>query len=156
MTKAKRGEPLAWIKANAAYQGDDCLVWPFGQSYGYGNVRWNGRTIASHRLMCLMVHGPAPEGCTDAAHKCGNKLCCNPRHLKHATASENQRDKIEHGTILRGESHSLAKLSEGDVRAIRTFLSQGEKSQSEIARMYGVTHKAIAHIKTGANWAWLS
>lgn len=56
MTKAKRGEPLAWIKANAAYQGDDCLVWPFGQSYGYGNVRWNGRTIASHRLMCLMVH----------------------------------------------------------------------------------------------------
>lgn len=29
----------------------------------------------------------------EAAHRCGNRLCCNPRHLYWATADENRRDR---------------------------------------------------------------
>ncbi len=34
-------------------------------------------------------------------HKCGNNKCCNPLHLKSGTQSENEHDKIIHGTSKR-------------------------------------------------------
>ena len=154
MNRAARGAGLNWLRVRAGYAGDECLLWPFGRNNGYGSVRVGGRTAHAHRVMCLMVHGDPPEGRTDAAHTCGNKLCCTPKHLRHATPAENQRDKIAHGTIPRGERNTSARLTAKEVRLIRR--SVGRVTESELARRYNITPQAVNLIVKRVNWAWLS
>lgn len=55
----------------------------------------------------------------------------------------------------RGESHSMAKLTEGDVRAIRIRIAKGE-SQKEIAKSFNVSHSLVNHIHTGKLWKHLT
>ncbi len=153
MSKTKRGEPLAWLARNIRDGMPDCVEWPFAKTAkGYGSVRYKGRTWHVHTLVCTTMHGSPPDGMTDAAHTCGNRLCVNPDHIRWSSPGDNQRDKIKHGTILRGESHKSAKLTEADVRAIRESAERGSK----LAVMYGVAHQSIVAIRARRNWAWLS
>lgn len=86
---------------------DDCVIWPFAvrQSSGYGahSVRTKGlkRNHDAHRYVCEKAHGSPPEGRYEAAHRCGQKLCVNPRHLYWATPSRNIQDALQHG-VMRG------------------------------------------------------
>lgn len=149
--RARRGAPVEWLLDQDDLTGDECRLWPFGQTHGYGSLRYEGRTWHAHRLICMLVHGQPDAGQTDVAHSCGNRLCCNPLHLRHATASENQRDKISHGTSQRGEQNSSAKLTEGAVRQIKAAI--GARSMRELAVDYGVSINAISLIAKGVNWA---
>ena len=83
------------------YEGDQCLLWPYGKDrYGYGKI-WNGRKkVGLHRLVCEITNGPAPTPKHEAAHSCGNGHlgCCTKRHLSWETHAENMADKIRHGT----------------------------------------------------------
>lgn len=150
---AKRGEPIAWLRSHIRYEGDECLVWPFGlHSTGYGQVRWKGQSTTASRVMCLMAHGPSPEGKPEVAHSCGNKLCVNPAHLRHASWTENSADKIDHGRENFGERNGQAKLTVEKVRQIIALYQAGQKSQRQIAKMYGVRDTAISRIITGKRW----
>lgn len=148
--RVRRGEPMAWLRQQLRGNGSMCAIWPFGQSHGYGAIRHNGRTWHAHRLVCLMAHGEPSANQTDVAHSCGNRLCCNPNHLRHATSAENQRDKIVHGTMPHGEGHSGSKLNESDVRKIKRDI--GRRSMKQIAEDHGVSVNAIYLIKKGVNW----
>lgn len=150
-TKVGNGAVLKWMAENQGYSGDDCLPWPFALGKGgYGNV-WDGSKYTNaHRLMCLMVHGN-PGGEMQAAHSCGNRACVNPRHLRWATRIENDDDKVAHGTRRFGEGVPTSKLTESDVRRIRT----SSESVAELARQLGVGPKAIYRIRRGERWAWL-
>lgn len=104
--KARRGQAQAWVSEYSNFVGADCLEWPFAKSKkGYGICRHKGSVIHAHRVVCLLAHGEPPAGFTDAAHSCGNKLCCNPAPLRHASTLDNQREKIAHGTVPRGRVH---------------------------------------------------
>lgn len=158
MTEQKQagpGEARRWAQEASRFTGDECLLWPFkAQAEGYGVVRLFGRrTMRVSRYVCLIAHGE-PDGRMDAAHSCGNRLCCNPKHLRWATRSQNQADTLEHGTHNRGERNYKTTLTEDDVRTIRREREAGT-SGVELARRYGITQASVCDIIKGRSWAWL-
>ena len=72
-----------------------------------------------------------------AAHSCNNPPCLNYRHLRWATVVENQHDKIAHGTALRGAKHPQTKLTEDDVRLIRSEVSRFKTPHQALAERFG-------------------
>ncbi len=152
---AGRGEPLQWIKDHAAYEGDDCIRWPFEiAKYGYGTVKHEGKKRVASRVMCEEAHGPAPSPKHEAAHSCGNGhlACMNRRHIRWATKLENVHDAMAHGTNVRGEKVHCAKLTEEDVRRIRSI--GRSMKQKEIATIFGVRDNTISRILSGKRWGW--
>lgn len=98
------GVPLEFLRASL--KSDDavkCIDWPFKRSTeGYGQVYIAGRLSQANRVICEMVNGPPPTPFHEAAHGCGNAACVSPWHLRWATHSENEADKLLHGTHSRG------------------------------------------------------
>lgn len=135
------------------HDSDECLFWPFGKStQGYGQISINGKKNLANRYVCELAHGSPPSPRHEAAHSCGNgrKGCVNPKHLSWKTSKENKADKLLHGTHNRGERHNMAKLTEEQVRSILSI--RGEKTQKEIAEMYGVSEMTISRIYSGEAW----
>lgn len=154
--RAKYGEPKRWLEAVALAESDACVEWPFGTTQkGYGYVRIGASRMHAHRYVCLIAHGVQPSSAhTDVAHSCGNRKCCNPKHLRHATSLENSADAVSHGTVPRGDNHPIAKLREADIPHIRRAMREGV-SLSAVARQYGVSHKTISFIRDGVTWGWV-
>lgn len=103
--------------------------------------------------MCTLAHGEPPTPEHEAAHRCGNPKCRNPRHLRWATGSENSYDKLVHGTDNRGEKHSAVKLTADDVQFIRRASSV--LTSSCLASFFGVTKATIKSIRHRRAWKWL-
>lgn len=149
-----RNEPLEWLKSQAATQSRECLIWPFRiETTGYGRVSikrpgGGSKYGHAHRLMCEIAKGPAPSRRHQAAHACGNRACVNPRHLSWKTQSENERDKIIHGTSNRGERCGSNKLSREDVVAIRGSSAPA----SLLAKQYRVHSSHIRALRRGRFW----
>lgn len=151
------GAGLEWLISVAmAYDGDECLSWPFGRNaYGYGLATVDGQQKIASRILCEMVHGAPPNTNYDAAHSCGfgAQGCTTKSHLRWDTRAGNMADKIAHGTLLRGERSNLSKLSEADVREIRELAKTG--AQREIAAHYGIDQSTVSDIKRRKSWAHL-
>ena len=137
------------------YDGDECLIWPYARSRGYGHIQYEGRHRKAHALVCELVHGPAPTPKHEAAHSCGkgHEGCVNPKHLRWATTLENARDKITHGTVLRGVNVHNAKLDEDKVRLIRSM--RETMSYRAIAASFGISTASVCLIVKRKNWAWV-
>ena len=152
--KTPNGEPEHFFAAALAHDSDDCLLWPYAQNgNGYGQINRDGAKYLTHRLICAETNGPPPSPEFDAAHKCGNRLCLNPRHLRWATRIENMADCIEHGTTNRGPRHGNSKLTDDDVIAIRKM--SGTMRQKEIAAIYNISFQTVSKIVRRERWDWL-
>lgn len=151
--KAKNGEPLDWLLQNLGAETDLCVEWPFntGRGGGYGTVWIEGRSVPAHRHVCELVHGAPPSLKHQAAHGCGNRRCVNPRHLRWATNAENQADRCLHGTSNAGERNPMHKLTEADVRSIKSRI--GIARQSDLAREFGVSDALVSLIASGKKWS---
>ena len=134
------------------FTGDDCLPWPYG-TRAYGLIKIDGRNIEVHRLVCEILYGPSPSPKHEAAHRCGNSRCCNPKHLRWATPSENQHDKIAHGTLPQGERHHKTKLTETEVRRIRRL--RGIMSTRETSMRFAVSESCVKTIQARKSWKYL-
>lgn len=146
-----RGKRFEWLVSNAQYSRDECLLWPFWcQAEGYGSTKLDGRTTPAHRAMAIIALGPPPMAGMHAAHSCNNRACCNPKHLRWATPSENQRDREKHGTRMARERHPRAKLSPSDVQQIRDL--RGAVRQTDLAHRFGVVRSTIQSIQYGKLW----
>lgn len=148
------GAPAAFLRQAADYLGSDCLTWPFFVSgKGYAWIFYEGRSRSATRLVCALVHGPAPSSIHEAAHSCGNGHlgCISGKHLRWATPKENMADKTIHGTQLHGELIPSSKLKETEVRAIIVALNRGERSV-DLAQQYKVASNTISGIRTGDRW----
>lgn len=140
-----QGATQEWVRDAARYDGDDCLIWPFSTTVGYGQTWWDGKPALASRVVCTLAHGPAPTPLHQAAHSCGkgHKGCVSPRHLRWATRKENETDKTAHGT--RGK-----KLSPETVMAILSL--RDTMSGVAIARKFGTTPSNVSSIFRGKSW----
>ncbi len=150
--RAKRGEAEEFLYWASEQETDECILWPFGRfAQGYGTVQFRGIDMCANAAVCFIVHGERPPK-HEAAHKCGVKLCVNPRHLYWATRTENNHDKWGHGTEARGEGHGNHKLTESEVLEIYSVPG----FHKDIAAEYGVVRETIGKIKNGKTWGWLT
>lgn len=148
------GEGLSWLFDHISHNGNECLFWPFGgNSNGYGTTTFQGKQNLAHRIMCFLKNGHPPTDKHEAAHSCGNGHlgCVNPNHLSWKTHSENELDKVRHGTHRRGERHPLATLSAEQVREIYKRAWAGE-SHSIIAKEFDIGSSAVSNIKCERVW----
>lgn len=112
------------------------------------------RVWYAHRLIWTAFVGPIPEGYV-IHHRdhdgCNNRL----ENLEMMTQRENCNIKRKR-TLFVGETHPAAKLTETDVLSIVDLYLCGEKTQSGLAAIYGVTQNHISDIVTGSSWSWLT
>jgi hypothetical protein len=151
--KKKAAPALEWLADAIAQETDDCILSPFQRSKdGYARFTIEGRMIYASRHICEKVYGPPPTDKHQSAHSCGNGRngCVNKRHLVWKTPKENIADKWQHGTMLVGIRHPMAKLNEAQVKEIRHLAAQ--HSRKELAAMFGVKIPTIDNIMTGATW----
>lgn len=151
---ASEGSPKQFLEETVMHhEGDGCLLWPFAKyESGYPQITIDGVHRSLTRLICTRVNGDAPTPEHHAAHSCGNGHlgCVTKRHLSWKTRSENEADKLAHGTHNRGERHNMAKLTEADVRQIRAL--KGTASQREIAARFGIKQSTVSDVQSRKVW----
>ena len=131
---------------------DACIEWPLHRSAkGYGRTTRDGVQIDAHRLVCILAHGTPPSDKHFACHSCDNPSCINKHHLRWDTHQGNIADRQQRNRQMHGSRHYKAKLTEDDVRDIRSRLLKGESEQA-LAIEYGVTHGSIWFIRNGVTW----
>jgi hypothetical protein len=120
---------------------------------GYGAVVWGAATKGCHVVAFEIVHGPVPEG-SCVLHECDNRACCNPKHLFLGTKGDNARDAVSKDRHTRGERHTLHKLTDETVIAIRDRYVKRSKDNnlSKLAKEYGVSDQCIWLALQGKSW----
>jgi len=97
---ARAGSGALWLKMFRDYEGDKCLIFPFGTAANpRGRVTYNFKSMEAHRAMCIMAHKlPSEDGKTMALHSCGNGHlgCVNPKHLYWGDHGDNVKDGRRH------------------------------------------------------------
>jgi hypothetical protein len=148
------GHAMAFIEEALKYDGDECILWPYGTKNGYAKI--GGDSGLAHRLVCKRAHGDPPTKEHDACHSCGNGQlgCVTKKHLRWGTHQENMADMLIHGTIPRGTERPNAKLNDENIREIRKIGST--MSQREIADKFGISQGIVSEILTGKRWTHVS
>lgn len=130
---------------NVSVRGpDDCWEWTASvQGAGYGQYGSPQRT--THRYVYQQLIGPlAPGRCV--LHRCDNRRCVNPAHLFEGTHADNARDAAEKGR--KGQ-----RLKGCQARMIRHLYEEMETTEVHLARLYGISQPAVAHIVTRRYWS---
>ncbi len=134
-----------------------CWLWTGAKiPSGYGHITRNQKQVLSHRYAWELVHGPVPKNMC-VLHKCDNPACVRPSHMFIGDHEENMRDMARKGRNpgngnLRGETHGCHKLTEIQVREIRSLALEGKISQRGIAKMFCVTQSAVSVIHKRKAW----
>lgn len=152
------GDSSKWILNNLSYADNDCLLWPYHDNgSGYGRVSIGGKQEYVHVVMCTIVNGQKPTPNHEVAHSCGQGHlgCVNPRHVRWATPSENQHDRLIHGTHTSGEKNWNTKLTENDIGKILELLKTGY-THKWISDRYNVSRENITRIKNGKVWSHIT
>lgn len=112
------------------------------------------RTTWVHVLVATAFIGPKPAtpGRWEACHNNGVRTDNRPDNLRWDTSKGNSADMVEHGTVMYGEGHGRARLTEEAVLEIY----HRKVSIREAAKKYGVACSTVTSIRRGINWTWLT
>jgi hypothetical protein len=137
--QVQRGEP------------DECWPWTGYTEDGYGRFSDGERMRFAHELALTYWNGSTrPEG-WDTCHRCNNPPCCNPAHLRFGTRQDNVDDMTRAGRQARGSTNGHARLTEGDVLAIRLGREAGIPIAA-LAAEFRTTKANITLITKGDRW----
>ena len=84
-------------------------------------------------------------------HKCNNRKCVNPDHLRPGSQLENMRLAVAQGRTAAGARNGGAKLSEEDVIQVRLLAAIGVPTQ-KLAEQFGIGARSIRRIISGERW----
>ena len=130
---------------------NQCWNWTaYRDQSGYGRVGCNVTTFA-HRLAWIEANRPL-AGKEKVLHSCDNRSCVNPAHLFVGTQAENIADCVAKKRHSHGETHSKARITEADVRMIRT----AEESDLQLAKRLGVPKAIVSQARCGRTWPHVS
>lgn len=107
-----------------------------------------------HHVVAHEFLGPRPEG-TFVCHIDGDATNNKASNLYYGTPKENMADAMRHGTTLRGSKNRKAKLSEPEVREIKSADLSEYGTKTKLAKRLGVSLSTVASVSYGVNWGWL-
>lgn len=125
------------------------LTWHTSTSTGYPTVRMRGngtsRGLNVHKIVSRAFLGPKPDGLV-TRHLDGDKLNNAAGNLAYGTITENNRDKIKHGTSRVGCHLDFASAEE-----IRRMRAAGDPLKV-IAARYGIHFSYVSRVCRGECW----
>jgi len=146
-----------WAKVD---KSGECWEWTAGLRRGYGRFRYSTQiALPAHRYSYILHHPLTIDLIKHldmfVCHKCDNRKCVNPAHLFLGSQGDNMRDCVSKGRGVdnRGENQGCSKLTETQVREIRTKYANGGVLQRELALEYGVSSPTISLIISRRNWS---
>jgi hypothetical protein len=132
----------------------ECLLWTGGTgSTGYGQFKYKGKIIASHRFSWMMKHNIQVPEEISMSHTCDTPACCNPLHLFPSSHKENMHDMIIKGRKVcqKGENNSQSRLTWDDVEIIREARKMGYKLK-DIAGTFNISIPYLKEILSNRAW----
>lgn len=130
---------------------DTCHEWTSHiQENGYGQFSLNGKAQYAHRV-AYELHNGKVEGNLFVLHRCDNRKCVNPAHLFLGTFNDNMKDMVVKKRQAHGMNNGHAKLTDENVQEIRNMSG----TQSEIAKVFGVTRPLISMILNRKIWKYV-
>ena len=128
-----------------------CWLWTGARDGGYG-VIWAGPgqdKIRATRVSWEIAYGPLPKG-KYVLHRCDNPACVRPTHLFSGDAAANAADRNAKARQARDLGwNGKAKISDKDVRAIRSAYATGKTSYAKLAESYGLSSYSVQDIVLG-------
>lgn len=126
--------------------GDLVELRPWPSNTGYQVIRWRGRLLTAHRLICAAYHGAPPDNAV-THHQDGDKTNNYPSNLSWVTPRENTRAALEyHGRTLTADRVNRARLE----------AHKGRHDRAKIALLEsGVSRRSARAALTGDTWSWL-
>jgi hypothetical protein len=132
--------------------GCENVYQPFRTKKGYLTIKLNRKNWFVHRLVAHAFCGQRPSDQHEVNHKNGVKDDNRAGNLEWVTCAEN----IAHATEVlghrAGEKNPFAKLTEQQVRAIKTMSRDGVRN-FEITRKFGLPKSTVRSIIVGQSWA---
>lgn len=101
-----------------------------------------------HRLVAIEFI-QNPNGLPQINHIDGNKRNNDVSNLEWVSGEENMRHAAKNNLLPKGENHWRVKLSDADVENIRIRYKNREMSQTDLAKVYGVSSKTVWGIVSG-------
>lgn len=110
---------------------------------------WNSgspKTLTVHRMV-LMAHEPTDDTSLEVCHRNGDKTDNRLANLRWGTRSENQQEKVRHGS--RGGPQKLTAQRAQEIKnARKTGLTQ-----QAVADRFGISRPLVSLIENGKVWA---
>jgi hypothetical protein len=125
---------------------------------GYLSIMMSIDGVRAQRLVHQLVLGAfvgPPEPDQEGRHLNGDRADNRLENLAWGTSSENEMDKLLHGTSSRGSGNAAAKLGEEQVREIRRRYADGGESQRTLAAVYDISQAQVSRLVTSKRWAHL-
>lgn len=141
---------------------NECWMWKGALKVGWGGYGKFGimATIVGAHISSWEIHHKksVPKGMT-VCHSCDTPACVNPHHLWIGTTRDNLIDMWKKGRArpsglnAKGSRNSQSLLSETQVLEIKRLIREGQKSLTDIGKLYGASVQTISQIKRGIAWS---
>jgi hypothetical protein len=145
--RTAEGVPMQFLRDAVASESTFCIEWKYSLSGSGRPLVWHkGRMAQAARVALEMACGPPPSDKHLALHspvECHNTLCVNPRHLRWGTPADNNADMFLDGTACIGQRNAQCKLSDEEVRFIRSSSDQS----ADLAQRFGVSQRTVRGIR---------
>jgi hypothetical protein len=114
-------------------------------------IKGKWKCVKVHKLILLAFRGPCPKGMESRHYPNNDRTNCQLSNLRYGTKEENDLDKVEHGTICKGEINGMSVLSWKEVKLLRRLRKAGH-TIPKICRMVSRQFGTVKDVIQGKTW----